>query len=117
MKADRELTEAANFIDPESFWGQRIHPGTKHPCLYVRGRDVKPVRQRIYDRDGGRCTLKLKCDGTRVLSFDGDIYERWHLEHKEGGLGLQRCWCNENLRGACFECHIAKDGRQPQWTK
>ena len=115
-KADRQLTEAANFEDPRSFIGKRIHPGTQHNCLYVRGDDVRPVRVAIYARDGGRCTLKLKCDGSRVLPFDGSIYERWHLEHKVGGLGLQRCFCPENVRGACWDCHQAKDGRQPRFT-
>jgi len=115
-KADKQLTDAANFEDDRSFIGQRIHPGTDHNCRYLRGDDVKPMRQAIYARDGGRCTLKLKCDGSRVLPFDGEVWERWHLEHEIGGLGLQRCFCEENLRGACFSCHQIKDGRQPCWT-
>lgn len=116
-KADRALTEAANFTDPRSFVGQRIHPGTTHPCVYVRGDDVEQVRRKIYDRDGGRCTLKLQCSGAKVLPFDGTVYERWHLEHEKGGLGLQRCWCPENLRGACWTCHKIKDNRDPRWAK
>jgi 5-methylcytosine-specific restriction endonuclease McrA len=117
VKADRELTQAANFTDHRSFVGQRIHPGTAHNCIYVRGDDVEQVRRRIYDRDGGRCTLKIQCAGAKVLPFDGTVWERWHLEHEVGGLGLSRCWCDENLRGTCNPCHRLKDKRDPRWTK
>lgn len=118
-KADRILTAAADFLDPRSFVGRRIHTGTTHQCCYLRGDDVAVVRRQIYERDLGLCTLHLSplCSGLAKLPFDGSIWERWHLEHEVGGLGLQRCWCPENLRGACWHCHQIKDGRQPRWTK
>lgn len=114
-KRDRQATELAEFSDPRSFVGKRKHPGTDHPCIYLRGDDVGVLRQRIYERDAHRCTLKLACDGTRELPYDGTIWERWHLEHEQGGLGLDRCWCDENVRGACAACHFVKDGRVPRF--
>jgi 5-methylcytosine-specific restriction endonuclease McrA len=116
VKRDKQLTDSTDFLDPRSFIGKRIHPGTSHPCLYLKGDDVGVVRRAIYARDGGRCTLKLQCSGAKVLPFDGSVFERWHLEHETGGLGLQRCWCPENLRGACWACHKIKDNRDPRWT-
>lgn len=118
LRADKQATAARHFLDPRSYVaGERSHPGTEHPCVYLFGEDVGPLRRAIYERDKHRCTLKLVCTGVHPLPFDGSIYERWHLEHEKGGLGQSRCWCSENLRGACYACHQVKDGRQPRWTK
>jgi hypothetical protein len=118
MKADTQATAERNFQDERSYVaGERMHPGTEHPCQYLAGDDVGPFREAIYKRDGGRCQLRLTCDGEAVLPLDGSIWERWHLEHEQGGIGQSRCWCPENVRGACYACHQVKDGRQPRWTK
>lgn len=120
MKADMQATmamrESGQFKDERSYVaGERMHPGTNHPCIYYFGEDVGPIRHRIYERDEHRCQLKIACDGTQELPSDGSLYERWHLEHAQGGIGQSRCWCDENMRGACYECHQIKDGRQPRF--
>ena len=118
MRADVQATRDRHFTDHRSYIaGERLHPGTEHPCQYLFGSDVGPFREAIYKRDEGRCQLRLKCAGEAVLPLQGSIFERWHLEHEQGGLGMSRCWCPENVRGSCWACHIEKDNRQPKWTK
>lgn len=105
MRADRELTAAMKFLDPRSFIGQRIHPGTTHQCCYLRGKDVGPARQAIYERDKGLCQTCQRFSD----SDDGEMH------HIQGGLGLQRCSCPENLEWICGPCHRAKHVRV-MWT-
>jgi len=105
-KRDVELTKRMHFMHKDSFVGQRMHPGTNHPCIYRRGKDVGPARLVIYERDKGRCQY---CG----VFADWDSGE---IHHKEGGLGLQRCSCPENLAWACAPCH-RKQHPQVQWTR
>ena len=105
MKADRALTLAMKFQNPKSFIGQRIHPGTNHQCVYLKGKDVGPARLAIYERDKGLCQT---C-GRHADWDDGEMH------HKAGGLGLQRCSCAENLEWQCGPCHRRKHVA-PMWT-
>ena len=115
FKRDKQATEAAGFVDRDSYISHRVHPGTDHQCQYLKGDDVEQIRRKIFDRDRHRCQLKLVCTGVRVLPFEGDIYTRGHLEHEKGGYGAQRCFCMENLRIACYACHVIKHGRYPRF--
>ena len=105
MKRDKALTIAENFQDPRSFVGQNLHPGTLRHCIYLRGKDVGPQRHGVFLRDNGKCQA---C---------GAYYgEDWgELHHLKGGLGLQRCWCPENLAWSCPKCHRSVHAR-PLWT-
>lgn len=104
MKRDVQRTAEAKFKDKRSYWSREGH-------LYVRGKDVGPVRDRIFERDRGICQLRISwaCWGAMDKGM-------CHLEHLVGGLGLKRCWCDHNLRISCPPCHRIKDGRAPRWT-
>jgi|SRR5579859_7359 len=93
---DVERTTAANFLDRRSFWHRNGH-------VYLKGKDASAARDRISMRDRGICQLQL--EGCRGLAWRGE------LEHKQGGFGLQRCWCDHNLRWSCKPCHAKKHGR------
>lgn len=105
MKRDKALTKASKFLDKRSFVGQRLHPGTTHSCLYVRGKDVAPIRRAIFQRDKGKCQI---CG-----AWYGEAWGEMH--HLVGGLGLVRCFCPENLAWSCPRCHRSKHVR-PMWT-
>lgn len=69
---------------------------------------VEDVRRReVYERDGGKCCLRLVCSGRKRLPFDGG----WHLDHivplSHGGDHSYA-----NVQVACPECNMAK-GAQP----
>lgn len=117
FKRDPVATLERQFVDRDSYVSFRLHPGTDHPCIYLAGDDVLQARRRIFDRDKHKCSLRLVCKGIEILPFEGSIYDRGHLEHLNGGDGADRCWCDENLRLACYGCHVVKDGRQPRWSK
>lgn len=104
-KADRQLTAAMKFQDHRSFIGHRIHPGTTHPCVYLRGKDVGPARLAVYERDKGLCQ---NCG-----RFED--WESGEMHHKRGGLTLERCSCGENLEWICGGCHRKKHVA-PMWT-
>lgn len=105
MKRDVQLTKAAKFLDPRSFIVQNLHPNTNHACVYLKGKDVGPARLRIFERDKGRCQACGAWYG----------WDWGELHHLKGGLGLQRCWCPENLAWSCPKCHRSVHAR-PLWT-
>ena len=107
MKKDLQRTAEAKFKDKRSYWSREGH-------LYVRGEDVGPVRDWIYERDAGWCKLQLSrdCRNYRGSSIPKDEFE---LHHIVGGLGLKRCWCEHNLQVACRACHRAAHVA-PRWT-
>lgn len=98
MKKDKALTAEREFLDPRSYIGQRIHPGTTHQCVYLKGKDVGVVRLEVFERDEGIC---WNC-GTYCDWNDGEMH------HLVGGLGAQRCWCLANLGWNCRKCHRLK---------
>jgi len=103
-KIDREATAKAEFLDRRSYWNVNGH-------VYLRGKDVGIARLRIYGRDKGHCQLRLEdCEGFAD-------WDNGELEHEVGGLGLQRCWCDHNLRWSCGNCNARKHGRFPRWSK
>jgi hypothetical protein len=77
--------------------------------------EVARVRHEAYERSGGRCELRIACDGVWLPEF-GEVLYRWHLVHLTGkrnnGTHL------ENTCGGCNRCHIGfvhqgKVGRLP----
>lgn len=100
-KRDWAETEARHFKDKRSYVGFRVHPGTSHCCVYLKGVDAREAKLRIYQRDEGKC---FRCGEWVCISFAD-------LEHEVGGDSRERCWCDENLRIADGRCHRIKDGR------
>jgi hypothetical protein len=104
-KKDKEATKARKFMNPKSYVSSRIHPETSHPCQYLKGKDVEIVRMVIFEREKGRC-------------FNCGAYYGWdygEMHHKLGGLGPQRCFCEENLTWSCRRCHTNAHARILQW--
>ena len=61
-------------------------------------------RLAIYRRDGGRCQLKIKCDGKRLA------WDNWHADHKVAHVnGGKTTVANGQL--ACVSCNLSKGGR------
>ena len=100
ITVEQHLTEAARFRDPRSYVGTRIHPGTRHYCQYLYGADASKVREAVRKEAAGNCHYCGKF-----------CWEAGELHHKQGGLGLKRCWCEENLVWACRQCHREEHGR------
>ena len=107
LRRHNELTElnlrSGVFKDKESMVAFHYHKDTQHHCVYLAGEDVKICRQRLVREAEG------KCEDCGV--FVGNFGE---MDHVEGGFGPQRCWCDENLRYRCHECHAKKTGREVQ---
>lgn len=109
IRKDKDATTMMGFTDPRSFVGYRIHPETHHACIYLFGDDVTQIRRVIFDREQGICW--------RCRAYYG--WEQGELRHLVGGLGLQRCWCHENLGWGCPACHktehvqVRSDKRRP----
>ncbi len=102
-----EATALANFTDKRSYVSFRIHPGSRHPCQFLKGDDVEQIRRLIFEREKGRC---WKCG-----AYYG--WEYGHLRHLKGGIGADRCWCPENLGWGCPKCHLLiEHKREPQWS-
>ena len=101
ITVEQHLTAAARFLDPRSYVGARIHPGTSHHCQYLRGpEDVGKMRAAVRAAAKGNC------------HYCGEYcWVRGELHHKQGGRGPQRCWCEENLVWACRQCHREEHGR------
>ena len=95
FKRDKVATVHANFLDPRSYVSHRIHPGTAHPCQYLKGKDVEIIRLLVFEKEQGRC-------------WNCGAYYGWNygeLRHLRGGGGAERCWCAENLGWGCPKCH------------
>lgn len=93
MRVNAEETRKREFLDHRSHVHNNGH-------IYLFGRDVQIVRLRIYERDKGICQLRLaNCKGFADWDSGGEMH------HLNGGLGLQRCWCDHNLAWVCFSCH------------
>ena len=102
---DYEATRARRFLSRNSYVSFRVHPGTKHCCQYLKGKDVEPMRLHIFERDKGKCGV---CGAYYGWAFG-------EMDHIEGGYGPQRCDCAENLRWLCPKCHRTKHHRDIQW--
>jgi hypothetical protein len=62
-------------------------------------------RLAIYRRDGARCQLRIKCDGSQKLKWD-----HWHADHiKPHSLGGKTTV--ENGQVACPDCNFAKSNK------
>jgi hypothetical protein len=62
-------------------------------------------RLAIYRRDGARCQLQIKCDGSEKLKWD-----HWHADHiKAHSLGGKTTVGNGQV--ACPECNFAKSNK------
>jgi hypothetical protein len=115
MKRDRELTEQAYadgaFVDKKkrSYVAQKMHPGTDHPCVFLRGTDRSIRRAQLFKRAKGICA---GCGRYRDEEH-GDMSHE--LSRGKGG-----CDCWENLAWRCTffvaNCHTSLHP-QPMWTK
>lgn len=105
FKKDREATRKAKFLDARSYVSLRIHPETRHACVFLKGKDVESVRNRIFARERGRC---WNCGAYYGLQWG-------ELRHLKGGNGADRCYCDENLGWGCPKCHTLEHGRFPRW--
>jgi hypothetical protein len=106
FKPNREATAAQGFLNTGSYVSFRLHPGTDHPCQFLKGKDVEVIRLAVFEREKGRC-------------WNCGAYYGWnygHLRHLAGGNGARRCWCPENLGWGCPKCHKSEHVR-PMWTK
>ena len=115
MKRDRQLTDLAyangTFVDPKrrSYVAQKLHPGTDHPCVFLRGKDRSNRRDELFKRVKGLC---INCKRYR----DEDHGDMSH----EVSRGRGGCDCWENLAWRCTffvaNCHT-KEHPQVQWTR
>jgi hypothetical protein len=100
-KLDAEATKAKNYHSRYSYVSRRIHFGTDHQCEYLAGLvDCGERRDMIFERDGGRC---VDC-GKKLHKDCWDT----HLAHG-GHTKISRCWCPENLKLKCHDCHMKND--------
>lgn len=112
-RIDKERTEAARksgeFQSRYSYYSQRIHPGTKHQCVYLAGADCSLRRRQVICRDDHRCQI---CMGM-VRSWTGG----GEIDHIDSGRKALRCWCMENLRFVHKCCHRKRHNREIQNPK
>jgi len=101
-KRDVQATIDRQYLDPRSYVATWNHPGTDHPCEYLRGEDKTARRRQIFERDKGQCQI----EGPGCRGYRGWDYGEWH--HLQGGLGKQHCDCMENGVWACGPCHRAQ---------
>jgi len=90
-RATQRLFENGLFLDDRS---ALVYDAYHVPHLILRGKDMERQRDRVMERDKGRCQIR----GKRCQQI------AHHLHHKKGGL-TGRCDCSHNLEGACFGCH------------
>ena len=70
------------------------------------------IKERIYERDGGRCQLNISPQCLRgVLPMDGELMFRAHLMHKRS-RGAGGDWSDDNLAIGCSFCHEASHNSQ-----
>jgi|SRR5690242_1849926 len=91
---DDVATREKGYEDPRSFVSYAGHE-------YLSGKDVGKRRKEVRKRDGNRC---VRC-GEYVTE------DQMEMDHIQGGIGPQRCWCLHNLQTLCHECHTKKHGR------
>lgn len=73
------------------------------------GNDMKALRERVYDRDGGRCQWKANGASCGLwMPKDGDLYTRAHLAHivSRGAGGSDT---EENTRILCWRHHLVSE--------
>lgn len=96
-KLDKEATKAAGFHSRYSYVSRRIHEGTNHGCVYLAGlEDCGARRADVFERDGYKCVDCRKTGMPLQLAHDG------HTK-------ISRCWCMENLKTKCHDCHRDND--------
>jgi hypothetical protein len=88
----------------------RRNPIRKKRLLLRRGeltrQEKGDIRDQVYAETGGRCELKLHCDGKAVWPHIGKTpWDHWHLVHVKS-LGSGGGWDRENLKGGCPDCHL-----------
>jgi hypothetical protein len=97
-KLDAEATAARNFASKFSYVSLRVHPESDppHGCEYLAGlEDIGKRREEVFERDGNRCV---------------DCGSRKNLQLAHGGkTKIERCWCPENLKTKCKDCHSKND--------
>jgi len=98
IRRDKAATQMAGFLDKRSYISFRIHPGTQHACIFLKGKDVEVMRRLVFQREQGHCQV--------CRAYYGWNYGE--MDHIVGGRGPQRCWCAENLRWLCPEHHRAR---------
>lgn len=99
------LRDEGVFEDSRSFISHPlISDGLPHLFLY--GIDAGKQRQRVYNRDSGRCQLRIasSCPGY-VPMFDAE------MDHIMSGL-VGRTWEMSNLRMVCQACHRKRHNRE-----
>lgn len=65
----------------------------------------RKLRWIIYERDGGRCQIRDRCDGTEVLTeFDIDHIVPW----EEGGSWFDPA----GLRTSCWQCNRSRGAKR-----
>jgi hypothetical protein len=100
VRADKQATIDAQYLDWRSYCANWNHPGTSHPCEYLYGQDKSARRRDIAEAAGYQCQ---GCSTTHTLQWeDGE----W--DHILGGHGKQHCDCKENGRWVCWSFHRAK---------
>lgn len=103
-RRDAMATKAAGFASRYSYVSHRIHPGTNHQCVYLAGfEDCGSRRAEVFTRDRWKC---VDC-GCYVQSWGGNGRVA-HLAHG-GHTKVERCWCMENLKTKCEDCHGRND--------
>ena len=105
-KLDKEATKAKHYESRYSYVSLRIHPSTQHQCEYLAGlTDIGRRRMQVFQRDEFKC---VDC-GKQVEWSTG------HLAHG-GNTKVSRCFCIENLKTKCFDCHMVREhGRYPRF--
>jgi 5-methylcytosine-specific restriction endonuclease McrA len=89
---------------------KRSAPPRKKRLGVRRGQPTKDeksaLRLAVYERDQGRCQLRLHkdCSRDRVLPYDGEVLFRAHLVHIRG-RGAGGKWTMENCKIGCAACH------------
>ena len=105
-KLDKEATKAAGFHSRYSYVSRRIHEGTNHPCVYLAGlEDCGKRRGEVFDRDRYLC---VDCKRVVMTGVPGWLPEAANLAHG-GHTKISRCWCMENLKTKCHDCHRDND--------
>jgi hypothetical protein len=102
---DKEATRAAHFASKYSYISRRVHLGSDppHGCVYLAGlEDCGQRRLEVFARDGWKC---VECGGSPANQAHYSQHTLLQLAHG-GHTKISRCWCMENLKTLCHDCHV-----------